>query len=190
MGKRLHRKVYPYILLAIGFIPNVWAAVTQDDLSLVEDEINTIKEERDTATKLSGYVDAEYINDSRESATMNAVGDKYGFRIRHLSLFVTKKFDQNWSFFSEAEFEDGTFIDSGGPASNTSGSITPRQSTWTTSGVHPSIYVLVATLLRREFGQPIIIHHSWQHRIRRCFLRSMPYFPMLSMEWMPMVPFP
>lgn len=123
MRIRLHRKVYPYILLTIGIIPNVWAAVTEDDLSLVEDEINTIKEERDTATKLSGYVDAEYINDSRNSAIMNAQGDKYGFRIRHLSLFVTKKFNQKWSFFSEAEFEDGTFIDSGGPASNTSGSI-------------------------------------------------------------------
>ena len=126
MGNSMRRKTFLCALLAIGINTNIWAAVTEDDLAMVEDEINTIKEARDTATKLSGYVDAEYINDTRDAATID---DKYGFRMHHLSLFVTKKFDNDWKFFSEVEFEDGTFMDSGSlPPDNevfpnTSGSI-------------------------------------------------------------------
>jgi hypothetical protein len=111
MGTIIRRKAVLCALLAIGNTSNVWAAVTEDDLALVEDEINTIKESLDTATKLSGYVDAEYINDSRGSATLNQAGEKYGFRMHHLSLFVTKKFNSDWKFFSEIEFEDGVLQD-------------------------------------------------------------------------------
>ena len=126
MGNSMRRKTFLCALLALGIAPSIWAAVTEDDLALVEDEINTIKDARDTATKLSGYVDAEYIDDTRDAATID---DKYGFRLHHLSLFVTKKFNRDWKFFSEVEFEDGTFMDSGSlPPDNevfpnTSGSI-------------------------------------------------------------------
>ena len=124
MGKNLRRKACFCALLAIGAAPSVMAAVTEDDLALVEEEINTIKEARETATQVSGYVDAEYIDDSRDAATID---DKYGFRLHHLSLFVTKRFNRDWKFFSELEFEDGTFIDTGSlegeTFSNTSGSI-------------------------------------------------------------------
>jgi len=124
MGMSLRKKAYLSVLLAVVITPNVWAAVTEDDLALVEEEINTIKDARDTATKLSGYVDAEYIDDSRDAATID---DKYGFRLHHLSLFITKRFNQDWKFFSEVEFEDGLFMDTGSlegeTFSNTSGSI-------------------------------------------------------------------
>lgn len=109
MGMSLRKKAYLSVLLAIGITPNVWAAVTEDDLTLLEEEINTIKESRDTATKVSGYVDAEYINDSRPAAQRG----KYGFRIHHMSLFVTKKFNRDWKFFSEVEFEDGVNTEAG-----------------------------------------------------------------------------
>ena len=124
MGLSLHKKAIFCALLVAGSTPSVWAAVTDDDFSLLEEEVNSMKEANDTATKISGYVDAEYISDTRDSATID---DKYGFRLHHLSLFVTKKFNQDWKFFSEVEFEDGTFIDSGSlegeKFSNTSGSI-------------------------------------------------------------------
>ncbi len=110
MGKNLRRKACFCALLAIGAAPSVMAAVTEDDLALVEEEINTIKEARETATQVSGYVDAEYIDDSRDTAT---IPDKYGFRMHHLSLFVTKKFNHDWKFFSELEFEDGVNTEDG-----------------------------------------------------------------------------
>jgi len=119
MGNRLQRKACLFALLAAGVTPTVMAAVTEDDIALVDDEINTIKEANDRATKLSGYVDAEYINDSRKSADMSANGDKYGFRMHHLSLFVTKKFNHDWKFFSEIEFEDGVQQDGLDPGANT-----------------------------------------------------------------------
>jgi len=104
----------------VGASPSVWAAVTDDDIKMLEEEVNSLKEVKDTATKLSGYVDAEYISDTRDAATID---DKYGFRLHHLSLFVTKNFNKDWKFFSEVEFEDGTFIDSDPSAPGQSGSI-------------------------------------------------------------------
>ena len=115
MGKNLRRKACLCALLAVVASPAVMAAVTEDDLALVEEEISTIKESRETATKLSGYVDAEYIDDSRDAAT---IPDKYGFRMHHLSLFITKKFNHDWKFFSEIEFEDGVLQDGLDPAAN------------------------------------------------------------------------
>ena len=120
MGISLRKKAIFCALLVTGLTPSAWAAVTNDDFSLLEEEVNSLKEAKDTATKISGYVDAEYINDTRDSATID---DKYGFRLHHLSLFVTKKFNQDWKFFSEVEYEDGTFIDSDPSAPGQSGSV-------------------------------------------------------------------
>lgn len=120
MGKGLHKKAIICALLVAGSSPSVWAAVTDDDFSLLEEEVNSLKEAKETATKISGYVDAEYISDTRDNATID---DKYGFRLHHLSLFVTKRFNRDWKFFSEVEFEDGTFIDSDPTAPGQSGSI-------------------------------------------------------------------
>lgn len=62
--------------------------------SLVSDFVN-----------ISGYADAEL----RISTNDN---DNNSFRIRHLSLFFSKRVQKNWLFFSEIEFEDAPVIES------------------------------------------------------------------------------
>lgn len=55
--------------------------------------------------KISGYADAELrvTNNGKANNT---------FRIRHLSLFFSKRVEKKWKFFSEIEFEDAPFIES------------------------------------------------------------------------------
>ena len=55
--------------------------------------------------KISGYADAEL----RITSNKN---DNNSFRIRHLSLFFSKKVQEKWQFFSEIEFEDAPKIES------------------------------------------------------------------------------
>ena len=55
--------------------------------------------------KISGYADAEL------RITNNGNADNT-FRIRHLSLFFSKRVEKKWKFFSEIEFEDAPFIES------------------------------------------------------------------------------
>jgi len=106
-------KRYAAVLFVLG-LPIVTSAANNDELVLMEEEIAAIKEIQDNAVKVSGYVDAEYIIDSRPIAER----DKYGFRMHHFSVFLTKNFGQNWRFFSEIEFEDGTQQDGLNPDAN------------------------------------------------------------------------
>jgi hypothetical protein len=54
---------------------------------------------------ISGYADAELRITDDDNANNS-------FRIRHLSLFFTKRVQKKWQFFSEIEFEDAPFIES------------------------------------------------------------------------------
>jgi len=120
----LRSKASLCIVLALGSASVARAAVSDADISMLEAEIDALKEDKNAGIKVSGYADASYINDSRDVATLNGPnGDKYGFRLDHLAMFLTKKFDKNWNFFSEVEYEDGTFIDSDPTAPAQSGSV-------------------------------------------------------------------
>jgi cell division protein FtsB len=55
--------------------------------------------------KISGYADAEL----RITSNKN---DNNSFRIRHLSLFFSKRVQEKWKFFSEIEFEDAPYVES------------------------------------------------------------------------------
>ncbi len=55
--------------------------------------------------KISGYADAEF-------RLTNSDNDNNRFRIRHLSVFLSKKVHEKWKFFSEIEFEDAPKIES------------------------------------------------------------------------------
>jgi hypothetical protein len=58
-----------------------------------------LSEEINNTIKLSGYADVEYKGSSES-------GINEEFRMHHLSLFVTKKFENDLKFFSEIEYED------------------------------------------------------------------------------------
>lgn len=67
-------------------------------------DYDALIEELDRKIKIGGYVDLEYIQDSRESK-------KPGFRIHHFSLFFKQKISDRWRFFSEIEYEDAPNYD-------------------------------------------------------------------------------
>ncbi len=54
---------------------------------------------------VSGYADVEYY-------FTNQPGQNSKFRVRHFSLFFSKQIQDEWSLFSEIEFEDAPFIES------------------------------------------------------------------------------
>ena len=107
MQKRKWGKGACYGLLLLGGQATCLAAdVTSDDIALIDEELSAIRESRERETKVTGYVDAEYVNDTRD-------GTFHGFRMHHFSLFFTKRFNDDWRFFSEIEFEDGVKHESG-----------------------------------------------------------------------------
>jgi len=55
---------------------------------------------------IGGYADAEYHLTSEK-------GKSNGFRLHHLSIFLSKDIQKQWKFFSEIEYEDAVQIDSG-----------------------------------------------------------------------------
>jgi hypothetical protein len=65
------------------------------------DETTQVIENR---MNLAGYADVEYKGSSK-----NGVNEE--FRMHHLSLFFTRKFDNNIKFFSEIEYEDAPKFD-------------------------------------------------------------------------------
>jgi len=111
------------------------AAVAEDRLDRLEQEVQELKKENSEIKKrmgevetdgeetrhslglisklvdVSGYADAEYILTGQP-------GESNHFRIRHLSLFFTKDIQKEWKLFTEIEFEDAPKIVSN-PASDT-----------------------------------------------------------------------
>lgn len=78
------------------------------ELSLqVEEQLFLIDETSQimsSSMKLAGYADVEYKGSSKD-------GVKEEFRMHHLSLFFTRKFDNDFKFFSEIEYEDAPKFD-------------------------------------------------------------------------------
>jgi len=86
-------------------------ALQQENVAILDrlDDVESIAEE--TAFKfgnlvdISGYADVEYYGTTQP-------GTNSKFRIRHFSLFFAKEIQDDWSLFSEIEFEDAPFIES------------------------------------------------------------------------------
>jgi hypothetical protein len=82
---------------------------TEDLQKILEEVENESMEAQDSLVsdfvKISGYADAELRITDSDNANNS-------FRIRHLSLFFSKKVQEKWQFFSEIEFEDAPFIES------------------------------------------------------------------------------
>jgi hypothetical protein len=86
-------------------------ALRQEDKKIKErlEEVENNNEE--TALKfsnlvnVSGYADVEHY-------TTNEPGQNSRFRVRHFSLFFSKRIQDEWELFSELEFEDAPFIES------------------------------------------------------------------------------
>jgi hypothetical protein len=78
------------------------------ELSLQVEEqqylINETTQVLDSSIKLAGYADVEYKGSSEE-------GINEEFRMHHLSLFLTRQFDNDIKFFSEIEYEDAPKFD-------------------------------------------------------------------------------
>jgi len=104
------RKKLQLSVLAALFIPiAVQAASVEERLSNLEDSLMLAEEaneelraKSESAMKVSGYADAEFITEENNDSR---------FRIHHLSLFFHKQLDEKWRFFSEIEFEDGPVVD-------------------------------------------------------------------------------
>ncbi|GMT42451.1 MAG: hypothetical protein IEMM0002_0862 [bacterium] len=66
---------------------------------------------------ISGYLDAEY-------RTSDKPGSIDHFRLHHMSMFMERRLNEQWSFFSEIEYEDAPFFE--GPE-NTGGELKKAQ---------------------------------------------------------------
>lgn len=79
----------------------------REELTLVDEEqnfaISELSSKEDHRIKIAGYADVEY-KGSDGSANEE-------FRMHHLSLFFTKKFNEKLRFFSEIEYEDAPNFD-------------------------------------------------------------------------------
>jgi hypothetical protein len=73
----------------------------QDESESIEAQESMVSE----FVKISGYADAEF-------RLTNSDNDNNRFRVRHLSLFFSKRVQKKWKFFSEIEFEDAPKIES------------------------------------------------------------------------------
>lgn len=69
------------------------------------DEVATLESASDSWVNVSGYADVEYTSSDK-------AGVNDGFRMHHLSMFFEKRFDKNFSFFSEIEYEDAPKFES------------------------------------------------------------------------------
>ncbi len=81
-----------------------------EELQKILEEVESVSIEAQESlvsqfVKISGYADAEL-------RFTNNKNDNNSFRIRHLSLFFSKKVQEKWLFFSEIEFEDAPYIES------------------------------------------------------------------------------
>lgn len=79
----------------------------QTQAEILQATVENMEETLANATIVSGYLDTEYIIDERK-------GKNDGFRVHHFSLFLEKKFERDWSVFSELEFEDAPYLESTG----------------------------------------------------------------------------
>ena len=70
--------------------------------AVTDDAVADANHQLEYGAKISGYVDAEYRTQTDSPGTYN------GFRLHHTNLMILNKFSEEWSFFSEIEFEDGT----------------------------------------------------------------------------------
>jgi len=80
-------------------------ADTQERLDLLEAGQEELSYHADHDMKVGGYASAEYY-------LTNQPNENSQFRIRHLSLFFSKKIQNDWELFTEMEFEDAPFIES------------------------------------------------------------------------------
>lgn len=72
---------------------------TSDEEEIAYYLYEELSQEINNSMKVSGYADVEYRGSSE-------AGVNEEFRMHHLSLFFTKKLDNNIKFFSEIEYED------------------------------------------------------------------------------------
>ena len=72
---------------------------------VTDDAIADANHQLEYGAKISGYVDAEYRTRTKSPGEYN------GFRLHHTNLMILNKFSEEWSFFSEIEFEDGLQIE-------------------------------------------------------------------------------
>lgn len=79
------------------------------DAEIYREEAQEEADSHRTPVRISGYVDAEYSVDSRDSVDN-------GFRLHHLSLFFKKQLAEKWRFFSEIEYEDAPKFEGEGKA--------------------------------------------------------------------------
>lgn len=90
------------------------------EIKKIQDIDNVFMEEQESLTaqfvKISGYADAEL-------RFTNNKNDNNSFRIRHLSLFFSKRVQEKWKFFSEIEFEDAPNIESDHITDDTVGTV-------------------------------------------------------------------
>lgn len=88
------------VLMTGPFIQASTAGEVEDRVEILEARMDEAEASFSDLLEVSGYLDTEYI------FTKDKPGSNDGFRVHHLSLMFGKKIDDNWSFFSELEFED------------------------------------------------------------------------------------
>ena len=107
------RKGIYYILLilffiAVGPLAEKAMAGQLDDLAtrveVNEARLDDTEDSFKSIMDISGYADVMYI-------ATDQGGQVNRFRVHHLSLQFSKQLGENWSFFSEVEFEDGTLLE-------------------------------------------------------------------------------
>ena len=76
----------------------------EEDVTVTQAESENLANRLKNNMSVTGYADTEYI-------TTNEPGKDDGFRIHHLSLFFKKQISEDLRFFSEIEFEDGSYYD-------------------------------------------------------------------------------
>lgn len=81
----------------------------EGEVGLAHEETDDIASRLKNSMSVSGYADTEYVTTNN--------GDKSGFRIHHLSMFLKKQVSEDMRFFSETEYEDAPYVN----GSNSSG---------------------------------------------------------------------
>ena len=89
----------------------------EGDVAVTQAESDDLTNRFKNNMSVTGYADTEYI-------TTNEPGKDDGFRIHHLSLFFKKQISEDLRFFSEIEFEDGSYFDPAKAAAISSGTLT------------------------------------------------------------------